>query len=157
MSNKVEDAIKVEFTITKDDVIVEEKKDAVVVKVKDENLFLEQAKANGFTEKEIKRLDDFRHQFLERALEATADLALEILPEHDGYTRMETHFPYGARKRDSLKTFVITDGKVPTGDGSGERKDAVLIKAKTQFEATKVSSKFIKSLREKLEEKFING
>jgi len=152
-----ENAIKVDFVVGKNDLVIEEKKDTLVCKVKADDLFVEQAKANGFTKEEIKRLDDFRHAFLERALEATSSLALDVLPEHESCKKMEVSFPYGVRKRDTLKTYVITDAKVPTGDKSGERKDAVLIKAKAQYEATKVSSTFIKGLREKLEEKFING
>ena len=154
MSKK--EAIKVDFVVGKDDVIVEEKKDTIVVKVKDENLFLEQAKENGFTKEEIKRLDDFRQEFLKKAMEVTSNIAIDILPDYDNVKKMEMHFPYGARKKDSLKTFVITDAKVPVGNGSSERKDAVLIKAKAQFEATKVSSSFVKSLREKLEAKFLS-
>ena len=157
MAEKTVNGIKIEFNIGKDDIEIEERKGTLVAKIKDDELFLKEAKENGFKKEDIKKLDDFRHAYLEKALEATTQIALDVLPEYPDAKRLEMSFPYGARKRDSLKTFVITDASVPNRDNPSERKPAVLVKAKAQFEATKVSSNFIKGLRNRLEEKFING
>ncbi len=125
--------------------------DVAVLKVENENLFVEKAKEKGIDKKTIKTVDDFRAEYAEFVVGEASKAATDVFKENDEVKKVEVIAPFGVLKSDVLDTIVYRERTVRDPQ-TGEERKIPAIKVQAKIKAAKVSKKYLKELRDEIME-----
>jgi len=107
----IEVNIKPEYEVTKDN-------GTAVIKVKNDNLFVEAAKEAGIEKKTLEEVSKFKEAYLAAANEAAVDEVLVIMKDDEDIKNAEVTTPNGIGKSANIQTFVQREktGPIPGTD-----------------------------------------
>ena len=128
-----------------------------VVEVKgEENPYLKEAEAAGFTKKQLKEFADFQNEYVRKAVDTSYVEAKKVLEENKNVQEVEVIIPAGLNKSDKVETLVVREKEVRV-PGTGEIIKKPAIKVAVETKLTKVSKAHIKALRDELAEAIAIG
>ena len=107
----IEVNIKPEYEVAKDNGVA-------VIKVKNENMFVEAAKEAGIEKKTLEEVSKFKEAYLAAANEAAVDEVKVVMEKDADIKNAEVTTPFGVGKSTNIQTFIQREktGPIPGTD-----------------------------------------